>query len=297
MPYSAESGCASEWQAPRPFWNATAPIMAAFIMPPRASRSLPSRDRAREVRGDELDALERDRRRPSGDPSSCRYASRQCVSASKPVAAVTCGGMLSGELGIEDRDVRDQVRREEDRLLAGVAQRDDAERPTSLPVPAVVGSAIIGGTGARDRALAAGRVVVVDERRRVRGAAADELADVERRPPPTRDHESALRARDTPRRRRARSARSGCRATLVEHAGSMPALARASSATRAAMPGLHDARVGDDQRARRAERAAPRRGVCAAAPSPKTMRVGKFQTTRHTYRSLLHSDQPQMASK
>ena len=49
MPYSVESGCASAWQAPRPFWNATAPIIAAFIMPPRASRSLPSRHRAREV--------------------------------------------------------------------------------------------------------------------------------------------------------------------------------------------------------------------------------------------------------
>ena len=41
MPSSLDRGCASEWHAPRPFWKATAPIIAAFIIPPRASRSLP----------------------------------------------------------------------------------------------------------------------------------------------------------------------------------------------------------------------------------------------------------------
>ena len=55
------------------------------------------------------------------------------------------------------------------------------ERPTSLPVPAVVGTLMIGGTFEVMYAIAAGRVVVVGERAIVRDLERDELADVERR--------------------------------------------------------------------------------------------------------------------
>ena len=55
------------------------------------------------------------------------------------------------------------------------------ERPTSLPVPAVVGMVTMGGTLAPMKSTAAGRVVVVDERALVRDLERDELARVERR--------------------------------------------------------------------------------------------------------------------
>ena len=67
-------------------------------------------DGAREVLRAELDARRARCRRPSGDRRSSRYASRQCVSASKPVAAVMRGGHRDGELGIEDRRLRQEVR-------------------------------------------------------------------------------------------------------------------------------------------------------------------------------------------
>ena len=39
---SAPTGCETEWIAPSPFWNATAPIDAAAIICALASRSVPS---------------------------------------------------------------------------------------------------------------------------------------------------------------------------------------------------------------------------------------------------------------
>ena len=42
IPAWLDKGCASEWQAPKPFWKATAAIIAAFIIAPRAFMLAPS---------------------------------------------------------------------------------------------------------------------------------------------------------------------------------------------------------------------------------------------------------------
>jgi hypothetical protein len=51
------------------------------------------------------------------------------VSASNPVAAVTRGRHRTRELGIEERDLGEEVRAEDDGLAPGRRERDDAGAP------------------------------------------------------------------------------------------------------------------------------------------------------------------------
>jgi hypothetical protein len=74
-------------------------------------------------------------------------ASTQCVSASKPVAAVTLGGMLSVSSGSRIATLGNSKGEKNTVFLPVSRSVATALRPTSLPVPAVVGNAIIGGSG------------------------------------------------------------------------------------------------------------------------------------------------------
>ncbi len=85
------SACASAWAFPRPFWKAIAPSIAAIIMSSRAWRWVGSCITTGSERAT--------RRMPSMATASAsgwkpllRYASRQWVKASSPVAAVARGG-------------------------------------------------------------------------------------------------------------------------------------------------------------------------------------------------------------
>src|SRR5690349_3425031 len=71
----------------------------------------------------------------------------QCVSASKPVAAVIIGGMLTVRCGSKIAQLGIMLGAKKIVFLPVSGKVATALRPTSLPVPAVVGSAIIGGSG------------------------------------------------------------------------------------------------------------------------------------------------------
>ena len=116
------------------------------------------------------------------------------------------------------------------------------ERPTSLPVPAVVGMVMIGRHVRADELPAVDRVVVVDERPVVGDLERDELARVERRAAADRD--DALGAVRPVRRdaRRTTFSSTGFGSTLSKTAVAMPA---ASSRRAHALgdPDLDDAGV------------------------------------------------------
>ena len=70
--------------------------------------------------------------------------SMQCAIASMPVAAVSAGGRPSVSSGSQIATLGHDERRDHADLAAVVEDQDRAARPTSLPVPAVVGTAMTG---------------------------------------------------------------------------------------------------------------------------------------------------------
>ena len=276
-PCSLESGCASEWHAPRPFWNATAPIIAAFIMPPRASRIVAVRDRALEVLRDELDARERDRvgHRVIALATVRLDAVRERVEAGRggdaaPAWNASARDRGSPRLASRCGEKITVLRR----CRAGVTT---PERPTSLPVPAVVGMVMIGGRSAGCGARRRSRRRSCDERLGRGRASSDELADVQRRAAADGDHAVGAGARGKPRHAgvdvllgrvavdAVEDRRPRCRP--LERA---PARLRRRGRRRRR-------RVGDDQRARAAE--AP--DLVAVWPRHRRTRSRRKFQTRH----------------
>ena len=144
----------SEWlrlcTQPRPFWNASAPCIEALIMFRRASRS-PGVAVARSM-------WRQARRRPSsampsagGLKAGAMKVSMQCAIASMPVAAVSIGGRPSVSSGSHSA-TRGTRCGESTPTLRPSSRISTAPRPTSLPVPAVVGTAITGAVAAVMRA-------------------------------------------------------------------------------------------------------------------------------------------------
>ena len=114
------------------------------------------------------------------------------MSASKPVAAVTRAGIERVSSGSSSATLASRCGLKMTVLRPVAASVTTPERPTSLPVPAVVGMVTMGGTFGPMKLPAVDRVVVVDERPLVRDLERDELARVERRAAADRD--DALRA-------------------------------------------------------------------------------------------------------
>ena len=146
-----------------------------------------------------------------------------------------------------------------------------APRPASVPVPAVVGTATIGGRSARDPVEPAGRQVVVGERARVGRQQPDRLGRVDRAAAAEADEAVAAPVAVDGRGRPGRRPRSGWpgrrrrprrAAERPDHLGDEPR--------------RDQARVGDDQRARHAE-PGQLAGQLGRAPSPKRMRFGKVK--------------------
>ena len=134
----------SECTQPSPFWKASAPCMLALIMFQRASMSLPSRV-ARSM-------CAQPRARPSsampsagGLTAGAMKVSMQCAIASMPVAAVSAGGSLSVSSGSSSAALGIRCQLWKPSLRPSSTIRI-APRATSLPVPAVVGTAISGST-------------------------------------------------------------------------------------------------------------------------------------------------------
>ena len=129
---------------PRPFWNAMAPCIDALIMCLRASRWVPSRVAA--------SMWAQPRVRPSsampsagGLKGGAMKVSMQCAIASMPVAAVRPAGRPSVSSGsqIAALGIRCQLWKPS---LRPSSTMTIAPRATSLPVPLVVGTAMIGST-------------------------------------------------------------------------------------------------------------------------------------------------------
>ena len=152
------------------------------------------------------------------------------------------------------------------------------ERPTSLPVPAVVGMVTMGGTFGPMKRSPPRRVVVVDERPVVGDLERDELARVERRAAADRD-DAAARVRLVGGDAVDDVLLDGVRVDAGEDGGRDAALLE-QRAHALGDAHLDDARVAHDERARRADALRRGRPRCATAPAPKTIVVGNAQVTR-----------------
>jgi hypothetical protein len=137
-------------QAPSPFWKAIAPSIAAIIMSVRAcrfpgSRTATGSDRAARRTASSATAS------ASGWKPAATYASRPWVKASIPVAAVSRGGRSTVSSGsqIATRGMRNGLKMTVLRPVSGSVATP--ERPTSDPVPAVVGIATSGGMSSRTK--------------------------------------------------------------------------------------------------------------------------------------------------
>src|SRR6266540_4180451 len=139
MPQSEESGCASECVAPRSFWNATAPMAAATSIFPRASRSAPfrkARGNASTMRWMPSNATPSHKGWKTGDVND----SMQWVRASSPVAAVSRGGRPAVRAGSRMTSRASSSGWNSTALRRVESSVTTELRPTSLPVPAVVGT-------------------------------------------------------------------------------------------------------------------------------------------------------------
>src|SRR5512143_672299 len=137
---TVDSACAQLWTAPRSFWNAIAPIIELISMSLRACRSWPSRTAsgsARAAMRTPSSAIPSQSGWYSGD----RYDSTLCVSASMPVAAVTDAGRSSVSSGSANTHFARSFGEKTIFFTCVVSSDTTLERPTSEPVPAVVGSA------------------------------------------------------------------------------------------------------------------------------------------------------------
>ena len=237
------SACASAWQAPSPFWNAIAPSIAATIMSVAGGevRRLPERDRERARHP--ADAVDRHRVRERVE--AVREVRLEAVG--EGVHAGRGGERAAGRptvsSGSQIAALRQEVRAEDHRLPPGVRQRRHAgaARPPSR-CPAVVGMAMSGGMSSLHEPVAARRVVVARERRRVRGEQLHQLGRVERAAAADRD-EAVAAARPVRREARGRVPLGRVRLHVLERARTRtPARARARSSTRRGEPRLHDAR-------------------------------------------------------
>ena len=142
-PATVEHGWASEWMTPRPFWQAVAPMGAAMAMAVRAARSEPLRWAARSpsaTRRIPPSAIES----AIGCQPRASRASTQWVSASSPVAAVSQAGMSRCSSGsmIATLGIRNGLKTAT--LTLRSVSTTTVDRPTSEPVPAVVGMAMRG---------------------------------------------------------------------------------------------------------------------------------------------------------
>ena len=111
--------------APRPFWNAVAPMLAAASMRERASRSPPYLAGARQVGLDEAHAFERDAVRQ-------RMEARRAEGLEAMHEGIEARGrgdlrrQSDRELRIRDHDARHHLRMEDDLLLMRLLVEDDA---------------------------------------------------------------------------------------------------------------------------------------------------------------------------
>ena len=185
--WSEPTGCESEWIAPRPFWNAVAPIAAAAIMFARASMSPPFFTARGEIVLDQPHAFDRD---AVGERMVARRAigfetMRKRIHA---CAAVILGGMPTVSSGSQIAIFGSMAGWKMIFLVWVASSVMTPARPTSEPVP--------GSGGHRDdRRDAVGirarppvaDVLEVPDRPGLPGHERDQLADIERRAAAERD--------------------------------------------------------------------------------------------------------------
>ena len=172
----------------------------------------------------------------------------QCVKASMPVPAVSTGGRprVSSGSQIATLGSRCGLRTIVLRPVWGSWIR--VPRPASLPVPAVVGMAAIGGRSAVIRVEPAGRQVVVGQAARVRGQQPDGLRRVDRAAAAQADQAVAPPvAVGVEARQDVGLGRVGLDAVEDDRA------VRAPATTSSTRPEATQPRVGDDQRPRDAQ--------------------------------------------
>ena len=212
-------------------------------------------------------------RRPSGGRTGRNRPRGNARSASMPVPAVMMRRHADGQLRIADRHLRHHLRMEDDLLGVGrlVGDRPPA-RPTSEPVPAVVGTATIGrdavGVGARPPVA---DVLEIPHRPRLAGHEGDHLAGIERRAAAEGDHAVMLAGACSAATPAATLASTGL--GLMSEKSAAPSRRPQSVERRLRHRQLGEHRIGDEAAGARCRRlSTARRPVRAMRPAPKRTR-------------------------
>ena len=165
-----------------------------------------------------------------------------------PVPAVMTGGMPTVSSGIGDHHLRHHLRMEDDLLRVRRSSVTTPARPTSEPVPAVVGTATIGairlGVGARPPVA---DILEIPDRPLLPGHEGDELADIEPAAAAEGDDAVMPAGLEDVRRRAVRLVSTGLGCTSEKMPGVSPPFAHDVERARGDVE-LREARIGDEQR-------------------------------------------------